>query len=387
MTVETDTVGQQNAEITSRLDGAMLRVILSGPWTVTTIGAVEDAVDALCRADDRPTRVEIDFSRVKRLDTGGGALADRIARAYVARGADVVSVGMPEQAKKLYAEVHDSLAAPDPEKRAERIFIARALAKVGRETKGAGQDMVALLAILGDTLSAFARVVIGRGRFRLAAVVTQFERVCFRAVPIIVLITFLIGGIVAQQGIFFFRRFGADSFVVDLVGILTMRELGVLLVAIMIAGRSGSAFTAELGSMKMREEIDALRVMGMSPIEVLVLPRVLALVIGLPILTFIGNMSALTGGALVAQVYGDMPWDVFFERLQESVAQRHLWVGLAKAPFMALVIGLIACVEGLRVGGSAESLGQHVTAAVVKAIFMVIVLDGLFAMFFAALDV
>jgi len=199
------------------------------------------------------------------------------------------------------------------------------------------------------------------------------------------LITFLIGAIIAQQGIFHFRKFGADSYVVDMVGILVLRELGVLIVAIMVAGSSGSAYTAELGSMKMREEIDALSTMGLDPIEVLMLPRILALICALPILSFIGSMAALYGGCLVAWFYGGMGPAIFLARLHEAVSVTHFEVGIIKAPFMALVIGIVACSEGLRVKGSAESLGKQTTTSVVKSIFLVIVLDGLFAVFFASI--
>jgi phospholipid/cholesterol/gamma-HCH transport system permease protein len=204
-------------------------------------------------------------------------------------------------------------------------------------------------------------------------------------VPIVLLITFLIGCIIAQQGIFHFRRFGADIFVVDMIGILVLREIGVLLVCIMVAGRSGSAYTAELGAMKMREEIDALRTMGFDPVEVLVLPRIIALVIAVPILTFLGAMAALYGGGLVSWLYGGISPDVFISRLREAITIDHFQVGMIKAPFMALMIGVVACVEGLAVKGSADSLGQQTTTSVVKSIFLVIVLDGLFAIFFASI--
>jgi phospholipid/cholesterol/gamma-HCH transport system permease protein len=199
------------------------------------------------------------------------------------------------------------------------------------------------------------------------------------------LITFLIGSILAQQGIFHFRKFGADIYVVDMIGILVLREIGVLIVSIMVAGRSGSAYTAELGAMKMREEIDALRTMGFDPVEVLILPRIVALLIAVPILTFLGSMSALYGGGLVAWLYGGIDPDVFLSRLKETITFDTFEVGMIKAPFMAMVIGLIACVEGFQVKGSSESLGRQTTASVVKAIFLVIVLDGLFAMFFASI--
>jgi phospholipid/cholesterol/gamma-HCH transport system permease protein len=216
--------------------------------------------------------------------------------------------------------------------------------------------------------------------------VHHMQQVCWNAVPIIVLITFLIGCIVAQQGIFHFRRFGADVIVVDMLGILVLRELGVLLVAIMVAGRSGSAYTAELGSMKMREEIDALRTMGFDPVEVLILPRMMALALAMPILAFIGAMAALYGGGLVAWLYGGVDPTSFLSRLRE-ISINHFIVGMAKAPVMALMIGIVACVEGLAVKGSSESLGQHTTASVVKGIFFVIVMDGIFAIFFAALGI
>jgi phospholipid/cholesterol/gamma-HCH transport system permease protein len=217
--------------------------------------------------------------------------------------------------------------------------------------------------------------------------VHHMDRVGWHAVPIIALITFLIGCIIAQQGIFNFRRFGADIFVVDMIGILVLRELGVLIVCIMVAGRSGSAYTAELGSMKMREEVDALRTMGLDPIDVLVLPRIVALMISVPILTFIGSMAAIGGGLLVSWGYGGLDRTVFISRLKEAISLQSFLVGMVKAPFMALVIGIVACAEGFEVQGSAESLGLRTTSSVVKSIFLVIVLDGFFAMFFGAIGI
>jgi phospholipid/cholesterol/gamma-HCH transport system permease protein len=215
--------------------------------------------------------------------------------------------------------------------------------------------------------------------------VHHIDQVGWQAIGIILLITFLIGSIIAQQGFFHFRRFGADDYVVDLVAILVVREIGVLIVAIMVAGRSGSSYTAELGSMKMREELDALRTMGLDPVEVLMLPRVLALIIALPVLTLLGSLAALYGGGVVAWLYGGMSPAIYMARLQEALSITHFEVGMIKAPFMALVIGAVACSQGLRVSGSAESLGLRTTASVVAAIFLVIVLDGLFAIFFASI--
>ena len=207
-----------------------------------------------------------------------------------------------------------------------------------------------------------------------------------RAVPIITLMSFLIGAIVAQQSAFQLRFFGLEVWAVDLVSVLLLREVGVLLTAIMIAGRSGSAMTAEIGSMKMREEVDALTVIGLNPIGVLVFPRLVALTIALPLLTFLANMAALAGAAIVLRFYSDISFDDFILRVRAFVDLSTVFSGLIKAPFMAMIIGTMAAIEGMKVEGSAESLGRRTTAAVVKAIFFVIVVDGLFAIFYAAID-
>jgi phospholipid/cholesterol/gamma-HCH transport system permease protein len=239
--------------------------------------------------------------------------------------------------------------------------------------------------MIGALMVAVKRVAFRPWTFRLTSMINHLERVGLQAVPIILLITVLIGAILAQQGIFHFRKFGADIYVIDMVGVLVLREVGVLIVCIMVAGRSGSSYTAELGAMKMREEVDALRTMGFDPVEVLILPRIVALVIAVPILTFLGSMAALYGGGVVSWAYGGIEPPVFLSRLQEAISVETFEVGILKAPFMALVIGVVACVEGLQVQGSAESLGEQTTNSVVKSIFLVIVLDGVFAMFFASI--
>ena len=260
------------------------------------------------------------------------------------------------------------------------------LADIGETVLNIGKDAKQLQVMLGAVILQFGRSIFKPSLFRPIAVIRQMELTGLRAVPIIVLMSFLIGGIVAQQGAFQLRYFGAEIFAVDLVGILTLRELSTLLTAIMVAGRSGSAITAELGSMEMREEIDALRVIGLEPVNVLVVPRILALILTLPLLTFISGMTALVGGMLTLWVYSGIPPEMFLMRVRDGVDMQIFSSGLIKAPFMALIIGLIACTEGLSVRGSAESLSLHTTASVVKAIFMVIVVDGIFAIFFAAID-
>jgi phospholipid/cholesterol/gamma-HCH transport system permease protein len=264
--------------------------------------------------------------------------------------------------------------------------VLRFLEAVGRRVYEMKDDFLASMNILGATIRG-AQMKLGRGHaVNLAAIFNQIDRMGVGAIPVVTLMSAIVGAIVAQQGAYQLRYFGADIFVVDLVGVLVLRELGVLMTAIMLAGRSGSAITAEIGSMKMREEVDALKVIGLNPIGVLVFPRLVALVIGLPCLTIIANFAALGGGMLATWFYSDIPPAAFIDRLRSAIDLSTIFSGLIKAPFMAMIIGTIASVEGMKVGGSAESLGQHVTASVVKAIFVVILMDGLFAMFYAAID-
>src|SRR5262249_2844772 len=265
--------------------------------------------------------------------------------------------------------------------------LTAALDLVGRTVVHIGRDIVAVVGMIGGLRAGLGRAVVPPATFRFTSLVHQIDRVAWRAVPIVLLITFLIGGILAQQGLFHFRQFGADVYVVDMVGILVLREVGVLMVAVMVAGRSGSSYTAEIGSMKMREEIDALRTIGFDPIDVLLLPRVLALILALPALTFLGSMAALYGGGLMCWLYGGMSPEVYMSRMREAIDLWDFAVGLIKAPFMGLIIGAVATVQGLAVQGSAESLGLKTTDAVVKSIFLVILFDGVLAIFFAAVGV
>ena len=363
--------------------GDELRAGLSGRWTVEHAAAVERRMFALAEAATGCARVLIDLSGIERLDTLGAWVLDRTRHEFGSNGLAADFVGARSEHHILLNEI--AYRGFQPEPAAKTSHLIDVFADIGEGMVRAGRDFVRGVSFLGEIIAALIRVVVMPSRFRFPALTNQLERIAFRGVPIIVLISFLVGCIVAQQGIFQLQRFGAQSFVVNLVGILNLRELGVLLTSIMVAGRSGSAFTAELGSMKMREEIDALRVMGLDPTEVLIVPRVLALVIGLPILAFLAAMAALVGSGLIAWIYGDIAPNVFLARLKATIDFRTFMVGIIKAPFMALVIGVIASIEGMAVEGSAESLGRHVTASVVKSIFMVIVLDGFFAIFFAAI--
>lgn len=365
--------------------GAGLALRATGQWTVHHAPDLEKIVEDTERLKGRPDNIVIDVSQVSSLDTFGAWLIERLRRSLTQGGVEPNVAGLSANYASLVNEVRQ-VKAGIVHKRQRQTLLGM-LDGVGRSVVEVGGTLVGLIGMLGAILNALFRVIRHPTSFRMTSMIHHLEQVCWRAVPIVLLITFLIGCIIAQQGIFHFRKFGADVFVVDMLGVLVLRELGVLLVAIMVAGRSGSAYTAELGSMRMREEVDALRTMGFDPTEVLILPRIVALIIAMPILAFLGAMAALYGGGLVAWGYGGVQPDAFLVRLKEAISINHFTVGMVKAPFMALVIGIVACVEGAAVKGSAESLGQHTTASVVKSIFFVIVMDGLFAIFFATINI
>ncbi len=356
------------------------RVVAEGSWTASDAALLEEQLKTVRAQAVNFKAFEIDISEVKELDTFGAWLLERLAREL---GPEGRLIGVPDRFRGLLGEIELCCKEKPPAARKQTIVVR--LETLGRFAAGFWEDLVRLADTLGSLGAALARTLIRPRTFRVAAAVHHLDRVGWQALPIIILITLLIGAIISQQGFFHFRKFGADDYVVDLIGILVLREIGVLIVTIMVAGRSGSSYTAEIGSMKMREEIDALRTMGLDPVEVLMFPRVLALVVALPILAFIGSMSALYGGGLVAWFYGGMSPDIYIARLKEAVTVTHFEVGMIKAPFMALVIGVVACSEGLQVAGSAESLGLKTTDSVVKSIFLVIVLDGFFAIFFASI--
>jgi phospholipid/cholesterol/gamma-HCH transport system permease protein len=380
-------VTPQAAEIKAETlpDGDGERYVLSGDWRNHAVGPTLKEFERLEKADGRG-RLEIDVSGIEGIDTVGAWLIRRMMTAKGGQGRDTTLTGASAAIQELVGALPETPPlppAPEPDKRPlfERVFTP-----LGKMMVELGADFFAAMHILGSAVYG-AQLKFGRASgVSPASVVTHIDRMGVRAVPIIVLMSFLIGAIIAQQGAFQLRYFGAEIFVVDLVGILQLREIGVLLTAIMIAGRTGSAITAEIGSMKMREEIDALTVIGLNPVGVLIFPRLVALTVALPLLTIIANFSALYGAAVVAYTYSGITFDTYLSRLHEAVDHSSVAAGMIKAPFMALVIGIVAAVEGMKVGGSAESLGQHVTASVVKAIFAVIAIDAFFAVFYSAID-
>ncbi len=357
---------------------------LAGEWIVSAGRELEEAGASLLSSSHDAKKVTLDLGALERMDTAGAWFIDRARVELGAAGATVSYQGAGPDRSLLLTEA--GYHAPEKSTRVLPAHSVALLSAVGETIYDAGADFLAIVDYLGEIVVMFLRLAPQPWRWRWTPMVHHLEMYGLRSVPIIMLINFLVGAIVTQQGIFQLTSFGASAYAVNLVGVLGLRELGVLMTSIMIAGRTGSSITAEIGSMKMREEIDALKVMALDPLEVLIIPRLVALVIALPLLTFLADLAQIAGGLLVSWMYAGLTPAAFLTRLHNAVLPETFLVGLIKAPFMALVIGLIAATEGMEVGGSAKSLGRCVTASVVKSIFMVIVMDGLFAMFFAAVD-
>ncbi|WP_114390450.1 ABC transporter permease [Notoacmeibacter marinus] len=351
---------------------------LTGNWTTRSIAAIDGWMREL--ASTAPERVVLDFASIANIDTAGAFVIRRTVEELRQAGKSVEFRNISHSEEVLLDAVADAASQSMPEKPSSGFGLLTPFAVIGRSVFAMAEQMKYAFGILGSAIAGSS----GHG-ISLTAIVAQIHRIGVGAIPVVLLMNAIIGAIVAQQGAFQLRYFGAEIFVVDLVSVLVLRETGALITAIMIAGRSGSAITAEIGSMKMREEVDALKVIGLNPIGVLVFPRLVALMIALPLLTVAANAAGLAGAMVIANYYSDISYTAFITRMGGWIDVTTVFAGLVKTPFMALAIGVIASMEGMRVGGSAESLGARVTASVVKAIFVVIVLDGLFAIFFASI--
>lgn len=340
---------------------------LGGLWTLPYLADMHRILP-----DDRGSLSGIDARQVSGIDSAGMLLLlHRLAQWHLA--ADALSVADHHRPLLQAIGQLPGQAGPDT----SRTFgLAASLARLGAAVHRAGNNLVSLMGFLGESLVKLGRLLHQPRRFRLTATVAHMEQAGLDAAPLVALLSFLVGAVVAFLGSTILRDFGAEIFVVELVNIAFLREFGVLLTAIVLAGRTASAFTAQIGAMKAREEIDAMRALGLDVMDQLVLPRLVALVTMLPLLTFIAMLAGLAGGMCVAAFSLDIPPQMYLARTQETLSVRHLFVGLGKAPVFALVIGLIGCLEGLKVTGTAQSVGERTTASVVQAIALVIVLDA-----------
>lgn len=353
-------------------EGGGATMALTGPWLVSTIGIVEEDLDA-----HTDPVAQVDLSRITEIDTGGAWLISQTARR---REATITGAG--QRASRLIDAVGELGFDGDVAAPREALF-TRVSQRIGQLVYTARSGAYGIIGFLGALLLACASIARHPRRFPGKALVRQMELVGVSALPIVGLMSFLIGIVIAQQGAVQLQQFGAETLTVNLVGRITLRELGVLMTAIMVAGRSGSAFAAQIGTMKLTEEIDAMRTIGISPMEALVIPRILACVFMMIVLGFYASLMAIIGGAVIGDWMLGIPFLTFLTRIQEVVPIYDLWVGLIKAPVFGLIVALAGCYNGMQVKGNSEEVGLRTTMAVVSAIFAVIVLDAFFAVFFS----
>ncbi len=374
----------EEAWASARLEDELLIVSLGGPWVTKHIGRKQAR---LAEIDGRGAkRARIDASAIAALDTAGAWLIHRATGHLTGQGLTVEIAGADAAAASLIetARRFDVPFPPQPQPGSATLAL---VARVGRATIEICRQAVNLVNYLGLTVVVLLRLVAQPWRIRGTALVSHMEQTGLNALPIVGLISFLIGVVLAYQGADQLAKFGAQIFTANLVGVGVLREMGVLLTAIIVAGRSGSAFTAQIGTMNVNEEIDAMRTMGLDPMEVLVAPRVVALVLVLPLLTFYADMMGLLGGAVMATSVLDISFFQFARQINNSVSLWSFWVGMIKAPVFAFIIATVGTYEGFNVTRSAESVGRQTTRAVVEAIFLVIVLDALFSVLFSFLGV
>ncbi|HLR77498.1 MAG TPA: ABC transporter permease [Burkholderiaceae bacterium] len=365
------------------ISGNQIDLTVTGSWTLARYDAIQACIrrfrDECAQADIR----SVHAGGIAALDTVG---AERLLHLLGDRHADLIAAEQaalsPERRAMVKAVAHAMKTLDTVPDVAHRSLVTEILGNIGQATVRFWNLFLGLLAFSGVTLDALFRNLLRPGRWRVTSIVAQIEETGLDAVPIVALLTFLVGAVIAFLGATILADFGATTYTINLVGFSFLREFAVLLTAILLAGRTASAFTAQIGSMKVNEEIDAIRVQGLDPVELLVLPRVLAMQVSLPILTFVGMISGIAGGMLVCAVSLDISPQVFLDTFAEDVPVRHFVLGMAKAPVFAFLIAVIGCLEGFKVQGSAQSVGEHTTAAVVHSIFVVILLDALAALFF-----
>lgn len=355
------------------------RLTLRGEWTLQNYKKIKHAISQIGQPDDAtPPSLE----DIERLDTAGAALIINLIGADRAKSVEQWAPSLPKEQQALLRRIAESMGESLAAEKQSASRITVALASVGQHMEALWHQQCQLLAFIGLVLTTAGRLLFHPSHWRVTAMVAHIQQSGLNAMPIVALLTFMVGAVVAFLGATVLEDFGATVYTIDLVAFSFLREFGVLLAAILLAGRTASAFTAQLGAMKSNEEIDALRANGLDPVELLVLPRVMAMLISLPLLAFIGMISGLLGGAVVCSLTLDISFSQFMNTLQNDLSVRHLFLGLSKAPVFAFVISVIGCLEGFKVSGSAQSVGTHTTSSVVQSIFMVILIDAVAALFF-----
>ena len=356
------------------------RLRLSGDWTLANYASLKQSTAALSGQYDSNTPVDLD--QLGKLDTAGASLLVELLGPERLAQLESESPLQPASRHLLHSVQASLTEFCIPPRVTQLPVMTQLMARIGAAVDTLWQDSRQLLGFIGLIITTLARRALQPKRWRITSVVAHIEQTGLDAAPIVALLTFLVGAVVAFLGATVLASFGASIFTVDLVAFSFLREFGVLLTAILMAGRTASAFTAQIGSMKANEEVDAIRTLGLDPVELLVIPRVLALLISLPLLTFLAMLCGIVGGGVVCALSLDISPAMFLSLLEDDIGVQHFLVGMAKAPFFAFLIAAIGCLEGFKVSGSAESVGAHTTSAVVQSIFVVIVLDAVAALFF-----
>ena len=374
------------ATIVAAQESGALILRAQGDWLVGTAAELDRRLHALDLPSDE--RVTLDLAEVERLDTTGAWLLLRTEHALADRGNSVALANVQPSFAPLIDQIRArGGAAPLPHPIPSHHTLVGFVARIGEVTIEILRRAYSILGFAGLVSITIATLFRRPGRLRMIATLVQMEKTGLDAIPIVGLLSFLIGVVMAYQGADQLRRFGAEIYTVNLLGISILRELGVLLSAIIIAGRSGSAFTAQIGTMQVNQEIDALRTLGLNPIEVLVLPRVFGLTLTLPLLVFYADAMGILGGGLMTWATLGIPAAPFLEQLRGAITNWTLWVGVIKAPFFAVIISMVGCYEGFNVTGSADSVGRLTTQSVVESIFLVIVVDAAFSILFSILKI
>lgn len=368
-----------SADFAEKGDG--LSVTLKGCWVIDNAPAMHLILEKLPQLAGK--KVEVCGGEITRFDTLGAWMLFLLFQRAETRAKVVRQTGFSENLKKLI-ERTGKIPQSQPKEPPKQNVIVRRLQALGAVNLLMCTHYGQLFTFIGFVMVRALRALAHPKQFRMTSFVYHIEEVGFKAIAIVGLMSFLIGAVILNQGAVQLRQFGAEVYAVDLLAVAQLREMGILLTAILIAGRSGSAFTAEIGSMKVREEIDALEVLGLNPVDVLVLPRMLALIFIMPFLAFFADIMGALGGALMGWSMLDIPFDSFWNRFRDSIPLSTFYIGLIKAPFFGALIAINGCFEGLTVGGSAESVGKNTTRSVVQSIFMVIIFDAMFALFFTA---
>lgn len=359
-------------------EGNILRI--SGDWTVATVQAIDETLRTLSSS----RALTLDISNLGKLDTAGAFVLDRTLRASGAT--DVALIGDNPKAASVLSQVHAANVPPEPAP-VRNLGFLDLLERTGRSSAEILSEIIATLAFLGETLVTVFRLLSQPWKLRWTSIVSVMEEAGLDALPIIAFLSFFVGMVVAFIGATTLRDFDLEIYTVELIGYSMLREFGVVLSGIVLAGRTNSSFTAQIGTMKMRQEIDAMQTLGLKPMDVLVAPRILAMLAMTPVLTFVATLAGIAGGVVVGWTALDINPGVFIERLRNSVPLDQFWVGMAKAPVFGFVVALIACRQGLLVGGSVQSLGRATTTSVVQALFAIIVLDAMFAIFYMEMGI